>query len=197
MRILLIRHGQSEANVLNVHEGQADFCLTARGHEQSNAMSEYIRETYNVSRIYHSPLTRAVETARHLADATGAPLVEEQNLMEFDNGLIAGMPFAEADERYPKQKVPVHASVYEQETRLAFRYRAEFVLSKLLSESEPGDTVAVVTHGGMIEELYMCFLGIPVGKRIGIHTGDTGIHEWLVIEDIRCVVRSNYMSHIH
>lgn len=195
MRLLVIRHGESEADVLNVHEGRADFRLTARGHKQARAMSEYVKENYNVCRIYHSPLTRACETARHLADATGASLIVEPQLMEFDNGLIAGMPFDEADERYPKMKVPVHTSVYEQESRLMFRYRAEFMLSKLLSENEQGDTVAVVTHGGMIEELYMCFLGLPVGKRVGFYTNDTGIHEWLIIEDTRCVVKCNQVVH--
>lgn len=195
MRLLLIRHGESEADVLNVHEGRADFRLTERGHAQARAMSEYVKQHYNVTRIYHSPLRRACETARHLADVTGVSLIVEQQLMEFDNGLIAGMPFAEADERYPKQKVPLHTSVYEQESALMFRYRAEFMLSKLLAENEEGDTVAVVTHGGMIEELYMCFLGLPVGKRMAFYTGDAGFHEWLVVEGTRCVVRANYIAH--
>lgn len=195
MRILLIRHGESEADVLNVHEGRADFCLTARGHAQAQAMSEYIKANYNISRIYHSPLNRAAETARHLAGATGAPLIVEQDLMEFNNGLIAGMSFEEADERYPKQKVPVHTSVYEQESALMFRYRAEFILSKLLSENGQGDTVAVVTHGGMIRQLYMCFLGLPVDKSLSFCTGDTGIHEWLVVDGTRCVVKANHIVH--
>ncbi len=34
MQILLIRHGESEADILNVHEGRADFKLTEKGREQ-------------------------------------------------------------------------------------------------------------------------------------------------------------------
>ena len=32
MRLLIIRHGESQADLLNVHEGRADFELTDRGH---------------------------------------------------------------------------------------------------------------------------------------------------------------------
>lgn len=43
MRLLIIRHGESEADLLDVHEGRADFPLTERGHKQAKAMAEYIR----------------------------------------------------------------------------------------------------------------------------------------------------------
>ena len=38
MRILVIRHGESEADILNVHEGRADFNLTEKGNRQASAM---------------------------------------------------------------------------------------------------------------------------------------------------------------
>lgn len=192
MRLLLIRHGESEVDRLRVHEGRADYPLTARGRAQAQVMSEYLREHYAIGRIYHSPLRRAVETAQILAGATGAPLIVEQDLMEFDNGLIRGLTFQEADERYPKLSVPLHTSVYEQESILMFRYRAEYMLSKLLTENEQGDTVAVVTHGGMIQQMYCAFLKFPMNSELSFVTGDAGLHEWLIVEDSRCVVRANY-----
>lgn len=195
MRLLVIWHGESEADLLDVHEGRADFSLTARGHSQARAMSEYIGARYGVSRIYHSTLKRAEQTARHLADRTGAPLVPEEYLMEFDNGLIAGMQREEAREKYPKVTVPVHASVYEQESALMFRYRAEFILSKIIDENEAGDTVALVTHGGTISQLYRAFLRLPLDADFTFYTGDTGIHEWLVLQDCRCVVTANAAPH--
>ena len=47
MRLLIIRHGESEADLLDVHEGRADFPLTERGHKQAKAMAEYIIEITN------------------------------------------------------------------------------------------------------------------------------------------------------
>lgn len=74
MRLLIIRHDESAADLLDVHEGRADFELTERGHSQAIAMSEYVGEHYRISKIYHSTLKRAAQTAAHLSEATRAPL---------------------------------------------------------------------------------------------------------------------------
>lgn len=39
MRLLIIRHGESEADLLNVHEGRADFALTKTGLAQAERMA--------------------------------------------------------------------------------------------------------------------------------------------------------------
>ena len=41
MILLVIRHGESEADILDVHEGRADFELTQKGHRQAAAMAKY------------------------------------------------------------------------------------------------------------------------------------------------------------
>ena len=59
MKLLVIRHGESEADILDVHEGRADFELTERGHRQAEAMGEFVSRTYQIAKIYHSTLKRA------------------------------------------------------------------------------------------------------------------------------------------
>lgn len=196
MRLLVIRHDESQADILGVHEGRADFALTERGRRQAEAMSKYVSAHYDIARIYHSTLKRAVQTAQALAAATGAPLVPEADLMEFDNGLLAGLEYSVARERYPSVPVPLHESVYEQESALRFRYRAEVVLSKLLSEHGENAAIAVVSHGGMINRLYQAFLRLPVDTDLVFQTGDTGIHEWRVAGGKRCVVKANDLAHL-
>jgi len=44
--IIVIRHGQSEADILNVHEGRADFSLTELGNKQGLAMSNFLSHIY-------------------------------------------------------------------------------------------------------------------------------------------------------
>ena len=68
MRIIVIRHGESEGDILNVHEGRADFNLTEKGHIQAEAMAEYVSKTYKIDKIYVSTLKRAVQTAKHLSE---------------------------------------------------------------------------------------------------------------------------------
>lgn len=196
MLLLLIRHGESEADLLDVHEGRADFALTERGHRQAQAMAEYVAANYHIDRIYASTLMRAMQTARHLSDATGVPIRPEHDLMEFNNGLLAGLPHKEAAEKYPRvPNLPPDKSVYGQESLVEFRARAEKMLAKILAEAADSETVAVVTHGGTINQLYHAFLKLPVKDGLFFSTADTGIHEWTVEPTERRVARSNYDAH--
>ncbi len=197
MRLLLIRHGESEADLLGVHEGRADFSLTERGYRQAQAMASHVAEEYCLSAIYCSPLQRASQTAACLSEATGIPVWLDERLMEFDNGLLAGMDRQEAFQKYPPVKdVPLHSSVYGQESKLAFRLRAEEMLSRILSETADDATIAIVSHGGTINQLYRSFLRQPVDSDVVFPTGDTGIHEWNLRDGMRVIVRANATEHI-
>ena len=196
MRILLIRHGESEADILRVHEGRADFPLTARGHAQAEAMAAYVAARYRVDRLYASTLTRAMQTARHLAGAAGIDIIPDDDLMEFNNGLLAGLPYDVARQKYPPvENLPADQAVYGMESRLAFRGRAEAALAKVLAGARPEETVAVVSHGGMIDQLWHVFLSLPVDDGTRFATGDTGIHEWQIDGASRRVIRANYTGH--
>lgn len=195
MRIVVIRHGESEGDILNVHEGRADFNLTEKGHAQAETMAEYVSKNYNIDKIYVSTLKRAVQTATHLSEKIAVPIILDDNLMEFNNGLIAGLSWAEADEKYPKvENLPIDQSVYGQESRVEFRNRAESAFERILNENDSNSTVAVVSHGGMINQLYHVFLGLPIESKIFFGTGDTGIHEWILKEE-RYILRANYLNH--
>jgi 2,3-bisphosphoglycerate-dependent phosphoglycerate mutase len=196
MRLFLIRHGESEADLLRVHEGRADFPLTERGLRQAQAMEAYFANNYHIDRIYASTLRRAAQTARILSEATGVPVQKEPDLMEFNNGLLAGLSYEEADEKYPLvPDLPPDKSVYGQESQVEFRARAERVFKKILSEAGETDTVAVVTHGGIINQLYHVFLNLPVADDLFFSTADTGIHEWIMEPSGRRVARANYAEH--
>ena len=195
MKLLVIRHGESEADLLDVHEGRADFALTERGHRQAQAMAQYVAENYHIDHIYASTLTRAMQTARHLSDETGIPIQPEPDLMEFNNGLKAGLAYDEAREKYPPVDIPSHEAVYEQESLLEFRYRAEFMLSKVISENDDDSTVVLVTHGGMINQLYRAFLRIPHDAGYGFRSGDACIHEWMINGNDRYIVRANLIPY--
>lgn len=196
MNLLVIRHGESEADLLDVHEGRADFALTERGHKQARSMALFVKKNFDISAIYSSPLKRALQTAAHLSEETGIPLNVDDKLMEFNNGLIAGLERTVAKEKYPiVDNLPLHAAVYEQESVLEFRFRADYILSKITSETAAGKTAAIVTHGGMINQLYRSFLRLPTDSDIFFVTGDTGIHNWYSDENQRRVIMANYTAH--
>lgn len=201
MKLLIIRHGESEADILNVHEGRADFELTARGRQQAEAMAEWVADKYKVNRIYCSTLKRAYSTAGFLSEATGVGLEPRAELMEFNNGLLAGLSFEEADKKYPKvDNLPPHIGMYGMESLYEFQHRADCILSEIISDnmkSNPDGCIAIVTHGGMINRLYHAFLGLRAEAEIFFPTDDTGIHYWYInSEKSRYVIKSNMTAHL-
>lgn len=198
MKLLVIRHGQSEADILNVMEGRADFNLTNVGKQQAQRMADWVANRYKINKIFASPLKRASQTAGFLKERTGIDIVYDNDLMEWQNGLIAGMPRAEAIEKYPppEAKHP-HTAMYGQESEIQFRMRAETVLSKIINENPPGDTIAIVSHGGLIMRLFYSFISAPLTPNVHIsYTGDTGIHEWHVNGDKREIIHVNLQHHL-
>ncbi|NHN34788.1 histidine phosphatase family protein [Paenibacillus sp. S3N08] len=91
MQILLIRHGESEADLLHVHEGRADFELTAAGRQQVQAMAQQVKAKFPLDYIWASTLKRAIETASVLGSTVGCPVRFEADLMEYNNGVLAGL----------------------------------------------------------------------------------------------------------
>ena len=197
MILLIIRHGESEADILNVHEGRADFELTERGHRQAEAMAEYVANNYKLTKIYASTLKRAAQTATHLSLKTGTEIVFDEELMEFNNGLLAGLSHEEADRLYPEAKdLPIDQAVYGQESKVDFRNRARHALNRILSENESESMIALVTHGGMINQLYGTLFDSPIGKNSFFCTSDTGIHVWKITTNGNYVIQANMNTHV-
>lgn len=104
MEIVLIRHGESEADILGVHEGRADFPLTELGESQASKMAKYVANNFPPEMIISSPLRRASQTAFILQGGIGCELKIDDDLMEFNNGVLAGLAKEEAIIKYPIPK---------------------------------------------------------------------------------------------
>ena len=80
--ILLVRHGESEGNVLGVFTGHSGYPLSELGHAQAARTAEYIRAHYQVDAVYSSDLPRAFQTAEYTAKAFGLPVITDAALRE-------------------------------------------------------------------------------------------------------------------
>lgn len=199
MELLFIRHGQSGADVLGVHEGRADFALTELGESQATKMANYIAVKYTPNIILSSPLIRAKQTATTLQEFIGCKMHFIDDLMEFNNGVLAGLPRKEAAIKYPFPEGgrPAHVAIQDGESELEFRYRAERVLSKILGDYKDYPCVAIVSHGGMISNLLQAFLKLPNTSGFAFATGDTGIHLVEIKEDLRVIRFLNKQEHLN
>ena len=181
MRLMVVRHGESEADLYGVHEGRLDTPLSRRGRLQADACAARIAESFAPQRIYASTLRRACETANAIYKACGAEVVELPDLREHDNGQLAGLTFEEADARFPRVRLPRGESVYGQESEEAFAERGRRAMARILDDARGLDRIAVVCHGGMINRLFEAFFGASDGTLV--RSGDTAIHVWSTIDD--------------
>lgn len=197
MILVVIRHGESEADILDVIEGRANFNLTERGKKQAHAMANYITQTYRIDKIYASPLKRANQTANILNEKTKCSITLVDDLMEFNNGLLAGLKRDVAAKLYPKNEtLAFDQAMYGMESLKDFRLRADSVLNQIISENSDQQVIAIVSHGGLINRLYQSFLNMPIQTNVSFPTGDTGIHIWEIKNGVRNICVTNSLFHI-
>jgi len=201
LEILIVRHGQSVADIEERHEGRADFPLTELGREQAAKVASWIAEKYPPEIMLSSTLRRASETAEAIAKKIGINVLYDEDLMEMNNGVLAGLLRKEAAEKYP---IPEggrkdHEAIEGGESMIEFRARAERFWSKFINryyEEGVDKRICIVSHGGMINMLFRSFLNLPISADVWIGTGDTGVSIWRVKGDTRAVVFSNYQEHL-
>ena len=101
--IYFIRHGESEANLRHLFAGQRDdSSLTEKGKSQALIEGNKLKElNINVDVIISSPLKRAFDTAKIVADAIGygKEIVVDSRIIEYDMGDLTGTPMFEITSR--------------------------------------------------------------------------------------------------
>ena len=92
MRILLLRHGQSEANKNDIIQGHMESSLSELGREQAKAVGENLLKSKIVfDVVYSSDLIRAAETAKIITEILGIKdIVFDERLRELKLGDYEG-----------------------------------------------------------------------------------------------------------
>jgi broad specificity phosphatase PhoE len=98
---LLLRHGATELSAERRFAGRGDIALTKDGVKQAGLVARRLAAPPGVDVIVTSPLQRTRRTAEAVAEATGAPLIVDDDLIEADFGEWQGLTFTEARERWP------------------------------------------------------------------------------------------------
>ena len=153
--LLLIRHAESTGNRQRRLQGRADFPLTERGRRQAGELAVALSRLA-VSTVYSSPIRRALNTARSIADHLGLEVQVEPALQEYDFGELSGLTWPEIRERRPhliEQLLSDSADFPHypgEEGREAFRERVCGALWAIADRHAGEETVAVVTHAGPI-----------------------------------------------
>jgi len=100
MRLVIVRHGESEWNRIGRYQGQFDAPLSEMGVKQAEALAERL-STESFNAIYASPLQRARLTAEHVAKFhPDTPMIIDPAIIEIDHGEWAGLMVDEVIAKY-------------------------------------------------------------------------------------------------
>ena len=149
-RLILIRHGQSEANKGIWWAGHTDAPLSEVGREQAAAAARYLRANEQIDIAYSSDLSRAMETARPTAEAFGLPVIPDKGLREIFSGKWEGITFAEINEKYGEDRERwftdlANACCTGGETIAQLYERVVATVTRIAEEND-GKTVLIAAH---------------------------------------------------
>jgi probable phosphoglycerate mutase len=163
MRLLLVRHGQSEWNAARRLQGQADIALSDKGRAQARALAPVIAAIQPDAAIT-SDLVRASETARLVwaGPATPVTALREINVGDWTGSEIAGL-IAEQPHNYHGWRAGTYAPPGG-EIWADFRART----AAAIAAAPQSGTLLVVCHGGVIRALVEHFLSLPPGRIIPV-----------------------------
>lgn len=163
MEIVLIRHGESEANRQGIVQGHFDSPLSPAGREQALALAQALaHERFDA--LISSDLLRARESAETIGGHLGLTPVIDPLAREIDIGLFSGRTWADIAERHPDdyrrfKETGRWSVVPGAESEDAQNERVERFIANLRAAHT--GRVAVVAHGAILRRMIHALLDLP------------------------------------
>lgn len=166
VQFVIIRHGYSQFNKAGRFTGQMDIPLDDLGVQQAKLTAEYVVSHFTIDEIYSSSLSRAIETAKPVADALKLPIHLEDGLMEIYAGCWQGLLIEDIKKQYSKEFELWATDVGlarcgDGESTAELIERSKETFHKIAKENE-GKTVLISTHGGVVGAIQCEWLQVPL-----------------------------------
>ncbi|MDN5871045.1 MAG: histidine phosphatase family protein [Nitrococcus sp.] len=188
MRCLLIRHAQSVANAEGRLQGHAEFDLTKTGRWQAERLFQRFQmECLEPTHIYCSPLRRTLETAQIVSRSWQVPLIEWDQLIEYNLGVFSGLSWEEIGARHPQMARAFRQSgdwgaVQGAEGLAQRRARGRRVVASLVDGHGGGDVIVAFSHGGILQHIIAALLGSE--RTWGIRVRNTAVFDLTLDESL-------------
>lgn len=193
MRFIFVRHGETEWNVTGRYQGQTDVPLSEKGRAQAEVLGKRFADIH-VDEVYSSPLKRAYDTARAIAEPKGLPIhkvdgIKELNFGEWD-GLTKEQLTEQFGEAFVKYRIePFHYPMAGEGTLNRAKLRVGAALEDIKEEFRHTDkTIVVVAHGGILKLAIFYLLDISSRLYRCIELDNTSL-TIIDVEEDRCILR--------
>lgn len=176
MRVLLIRHGQTDWNKTKILQGTKDIPLNEDGLAQAEiAYNALLNEDIDV--VYCSPLTRTRQTAEVVLSGRNIPIIYDDRIVERRFGVAEGRSTSEID--FDSTWIPGQPPMYEgMETFEMLLERISGFFDDIY-EKNKDKTVLVVTHGGVSIVCGYYFCGPPKKDRSEYFCRNCAVKEYI------------------
>ena len=167
MKLILVRHGQTESNRLGRIQGVNEAPLNDAGRAQAEAAARALAPDAPFV-LYSSPLPRALQTARAIGERNDARPIEIEDLVEMDVGEFEGLSGPQLRERFPDvmrvwDEDPASAVMPGGESLRHVQGRAWPAVASL-AERHESETVVAVTHNFTIHAIVCAALDMPLNN---------------------------------
>ena len=183
MKLILVRHGETEWNRQGRIVGHTEIALNATGRKQAELLAQALRNE-KVSAIYASPLQRTRETAAEISRVLGIAVTFDDALKEIAAGDIDGMTFEEVAERHsdffkmwmkgdPLLRLPGGESFTD------LRNRTWPAVQRIVGKHSDGDVI-VVSHTLAIMSIISSAMGMDIAnfRRIRLNVASISVLEF-------------------
>ncbi|EPI01445.1 phosphoglycerate mutase family protein [Enterococcus faecalis 13-SD-W-01] len=156
--IYVTRHGETTWNAKGLVSGRADVPLTEKGKEQAKLLAEKVAKLeVPVTKIIHSPLQRAKETAQAVAELNELELTVDERLYEMDFGEYDGMPSKE--DAFQKARLEFSVRFPGGESVMDMYARVVPLIEECLADTE--NVYLLVCHNSLIRVINAYFNPMP------------------------------------
>lgn len=197
--LTVIRHGETDWNRQHRFQGQIDVPLNAMGHAQAGKLRERLTAE-RADHLFCSDLERARQTAAPLAAAWGATPALRPGLREQSFGVLEGLDVPTIQTQHPGLwaewlehradfALPGGESLRQFHTRVMDTVRE-------LADAFADQTLAVVTHGGVLDMLWRTANGLPLDGLRACEIPNTGLNHLRWRQGTLDIVRWADASHL-
>ncbi|MBV9304122.1 MAG: histidine phosphatase family protein [Acidobacteriaceae bacterium] len=165
--------------------------LNSEGYREAQKLGEALKMKCDLDAVISSPLERAIETARFVADPQSIAVSIDEGLNEIDFGGWAGKSLSELHELLEWREYNRLRSVMRPphgESALEVQARAWSTLVRIAAAHQDS-IVAVVTHGDVIRYLLILLLGMPLDHILRLEIAPASISE-IVLGTDQPIVRT-------
>ena len=165
MKIVLVRHGQTDWNKKELFRGRADIPLNQVGIQQATKTAHHLKILdFSINKVYSSPLQRALQTAQAIANQLDIPPVEEvEDFIEFDYGQWEGQPYDTIKKKSPQMykqwlNDPIQLKIPGGETLEQVKDRVKRALDLIMRQSKD-QNIVIVSHKAITKIIIGILLG--------------------------------------